>query len=67
MAVWFSRPREKPEAGVAFPQNAVTACICLKLTVSPCTVPVKHLTFPSLSEWRETSLQVGDSGGLTVT
>ena len=50
-----------------FPQNAVTACLCLKLTVSPCTVPVKHLTFPSLSEWRETSLQVGDSGGLTVT
>ena len=44
--IWYFRPGETPQAGMVLSQNAVSVFILYNGHDLPCTVPVKHLTFP---------------------
>ena len=44
--IWYLRPGQTPQAGMVLSQNAVSVFILYNDHDLPCTVPVKHLTFP---------------------
>ena len=44
--IWYFRPGQTPQAGMVLSQNAVSVFILYNDHDLPCTVSVKHLTFP---------------------
>ena len=64
--IWYFRPGQTPQAGMVLSQNTVSVFILYDGHDLPCTVPIKHLTFPPYPERRESVQRPRDNGGFTV-